>query len=193
MGVVTVISKWKHSYQTDFRMAFLSEFTNEIYDQGNAAFQDQGDTTKVFLGVLVTLLPKIIPRIMPAILGDARIKKKFEDQEYLDTVEHMFREKFIENLSIFENLVVAWKDNSIHEHLGFDSDTYENSILAREDIVVGEPDSFQNELLRGIHFLKARMSKSLARENDPINNVANTIWSTANMIYELVSTYFNSN
>merc|ERR1711935_304790 len=160
----------------NFRMAFLSEFTNEIYDQGNAAFLDQGDTTKVFLGVLVTLLPKIIPRIMPAILGDARIKKKFEDHE---------------NLGIVEILVVAWKDNSIHEHLGFDADTYENSILAREDIVVGEPDSFQNELLRGIHFLKARMSKSLAREDDPINNVANTIWSTANMIYELVSTYFN--
>ena len=41
-------------------MAFISEFTNEIYDQGNAAFQDQGDSTKVFLGVLVTLLPKVI-------------------------------------------------------------------------------------------------------------------------------------
>ena len=37
---------------------------------------------------------------MPAILGDARIKKKFQDEEYLDTVEHMFREKFIENLSV---------------------------------------------------------------------------------------------
>jgi hypothetical protein len=41
-------------------MAFISEFTNEIYDQGNAAFQDQGDTTRVFLGVLVTLLPKVV-------------------------------------------------------------------------------------------------------------------------------------
>jgi len=173
-------------------MAFISEFTNEIYDQGNAAFQDQGDTTKVFLGVLVTLLPKIIPRIMPAILGDARIKKKFQDEEYLDTVEHMFREKFIENLSIFENLVVAWKDDTLSpEHLGFSSDS--NSILAREDLVVGEPDSFQNELLRGIHFLKDRMTRSLARDNDPINNVANTIWSTANAIYQLVSAYFNGN
>ena len=37
---------------------------------------------------------------MPAILGDAKIKKKFQDQEYLDTVEQMFREKFIENLSV---------------------------------------------------------------------------------------------
>ena len=37
---------------------------------------------------------------MPALLGDARIKEKFQDQEYLETVEHMFREKFIENLSV---------------------------------------------------------------------------------------------
>lgn len=126
---------------------------------------------------------------MPAILGDAKIKKKFQDQEYLDTVEHMFREKFIENLSIFENLVVAWKDDTLSpEHLGFSSD---NTILAREDLVVGEPDSFQKELLSGIHFLKDRMTRSLARENDPINNVANTIWSTATTIYELVSAYFN--
>merc|ERR1712025_1460890 len=101
------------SKESSINMALLADFTNEIYDQSNAAFQDQGDTTKVFLGVLVTLLPKIIPRIMPAILGDAKIKKKFQDQEYLDTVEQMFREKFVENLSIFENLVVAWKDDFI--------------------------------------------------------------------------------
>ena len=37
---------------------------------------------------------------MPAMLGDARVKEKFQDQEYLDTVEHMFREKFIENLDV---------------------------------------------------------------------------------------------
>ncbi len=43
---------------------------------------------------------QIIPRIMPAMLGDARVKEKFQDQEYLDTVEHMFREKFIENLDV---------------------------------------------------------------------------------------------
>ena len=43
---------------------------------------------------------QIIPRIMPVMLGDARVKEKFQDQEYLDTVEHMFREKFIENLDV---------------------------------------------------------------------------------------------
>merc|ERR1712018_1028640 len=94
-------------------MALLADFTNEIYDTSNAAFQDQGDSTKVFLGVLVTLLPKILPRLMPILMSDARIKEKFQDQEYLENVEHMFREKFIENLGVFENLILAWKDDSL--------------------------------------------------------------------------------
>merc|ERR1711997_144584 len=166
MGVVTVISKWKHSYQTNIRMAFISEFTNEIYDQSNAAFQDQGDTTKVFLGVLVTLLPKIIPRIMPAILGDARIKEKFQDEEYLNSVEQMFREKFIENLGVFESFILAWKDDTLSpEDLGLTSD----HTFAREDLITGEPGSFQQELLAGIDFLKDRMERSITHQNDAIN------------------------
>lgn len=167
----------------------MSDLTNEIYDNGNAAFVNEGgDTTKVFLGVLVTLLPKIIPRIMPAMLGDARVKEKFQDQEYLDTVEHMFREKFIENLDVFEDLVTAWKnDNLAFEDLGFGSD----HILAREDFITGDSSHFQKELLSGIHFLKDRMRRSMAGENDAINNVANTIWRTATTIYDLVATYFN--
>ena len=62
-GYLSYLSDFKYIFIfffSDFRMAFISEFTNEIYDQGNAAFQDQGDTTRVFLGVLVTLLPKVI-------------------------------------------------------------------------------------------------------------------------------------
>ena len=55
----------------------------------------------------------------------------------------------------------------------------------------GEPASFQSELLAGIHFLKDRMQRSIAREDDSINRVANTIWSTAITIADLISAYFN--
>merc|ERR1711884_294157 len=156
------------SKESSINMALLADFTNEIYDTSNAAFQDQGDSTKVFLGVLVTLLPKILPRIMPLMMADARIQEKFQDQEYLENVEHMFREKFIENLGVFENL-----------------------ILAREDLIAGEPESFQYELLSGIHFLKDRMNRSINGDVDPIERMANTIWNTANGIYQLVAVYFN--
>jgi len=173
-------------------MAFISEFTNEIYDQSTAAFDQEQDSTRVFLGILVTLLPKIIPRIMPAIMGgDARIQEKFQDKEYITQVEEMFREKFLENLGVFENLIVAWQDNSLApEDLGL-HDLDPNHLFAREDLIAGEPASFQSELLAGIHFLKDRMQRSIAREDDSINRVANTIWSTAITIADLISAYFN--
>merc|ERR1712150_193576 len=158
-------------HKKNFRMAFISEFTNEIYDQSTAAFDQEQDSTRVFLGILVTLLPKIIPRIMPAIMGgDARIQ-----------------EKFLENLGVFENLIVAWQDNSLApEDLGL-HDLDPNHLFAREDLIAGEPASFQSELLAGIHFLKDRMQRSIAREDDSINRVANTIWSTAITIADLIS------
>ena len=37
---------------------------------------------------------------MPLMMSDARIQEKFQDQEYVENVEHMFREKFIENLGV---------------------------------------------------------------------------------------------
>merc|ERR1711983_410514 len=181
-----VVKRSQFFKKTYSRMAFISEFTNEIYDQSTAAFHEEQDSTRVFLGILVTLLPKIIPRIMPAIMGgDARIQEKFQDAEYITQVEQMFREKFLENLGVFENLIVAWQDNSLApEDLGL-HDLDPNHILA------GEPASFQSELLAGIHFLKDRMQRSIAREDDSINRVANTIWSTAITIADLISAYFN--
>merc|ERR1712029_799810 len=152
------------SKESSINMALLADFTNEIYDTSNAAFQDQGDSTKVFLGVLVTLLPKILPRIMPLMMADARIQEKFQD------------------------LILGWKDGSLdHEDFGL----HENHILAREDLIAGEPESFQYELLSGIHFLKDRMNRSINGDVDPIERMANTIWNTANGIYQLVAVYFN--
>ena len=50
---------------------------------------------------------QIIPRIMPAIMGDARIKEKFQDEDYVIQVEQMFREKFLENLGVSLNTLGA--------------------------------------------------------------------------------------
>jgi hypothetical protein len=89
---------------------------------------------------------------------------------------------------VFESLIMAWQDNTLEpEHLGLSSDHY----FARDDIVAGEPDSFQNELLTGIDFLKDRMVRSNAREDDAINKVADTIWNAANAVFSVMSMYFN--
>ena len=57
---------------------------------------------------------------MPAIMGDARIKEKFQDEDYVIQVEQMFREKFLENLGVSLNtsgaiakLGMAWVEMSI--------------------------------------------------------------------------------
>ena len=83
---------------------------------------------------------------------------------------------------------MAWKDDTLtSEDLGL----HPNHILAREDLIAGEPESFQYELLSGINFLKNRMQRSMNGEMDSIERMANTIWTTANGIYHLVSAYFN--
>ena len=95
---------------------------------------------------------------------------------------------FVIFFQVFENLILAWKDDSLTpEDLGL----HPNHILAREDLIAGEPESFQYELLSGINFLKDRMQRSISGENDAIVRMANTIWNTANGIYQLVATYFN--
>ena len=74
-------------------MAFISEFTNEIYDQGNAAFQDQGDTTRVFLGVLVTLLPKVIKVHVLKFIYSEKVTKFCEIFTLLLTAVHTIKSK----------------------------------------------------------------------------------------------------
>ena len=90
---------------------------------------------------------------------------------------------------VFESFIVAWKDDTLElKDLGLNG-LNSDHILAREDLIAGEPASFQKELLAGIHFLKDRMQISMSREDDAINNVANTIWTTATTIYDIVSVY----
>merc|ERR1739847_112210 len=90
-----VVKRSQFFKKTYSRMAFISEFTNEIYDQSTAAFHEEQDSTRVFLGILVTLLPKIIPRIMPAIMGgDARIQEKFQDAEYIPKLNKCLEKSF---------------------------------------------------------------------------------------------------
>lgn len=125
-------------------MSPISDFTNEIYDQDslNDAFKDGADVWTVFLGVVVTLLPKvsqshshlikwticennlkliiiiilwqIIPRVMPAIVPEQTLKERFDDENYVKDIENLFREKFLQNLG------VSWHLNfhaSASEHL----------------------------------------------------------------------------
>merc|ERR1719479_478495 len=60
--------------------------------------------SSLLLGVLVTLLPKMVPRLMPYFLGSAtaEVKSRFSDPQYFLESEEVFREKFVENLKMVE-------------------------------------------------------------------------------------------
>lgn len=167
-------------------MSPISEFTNEIYDQDSLtdAFKEGADVWTIFLGVVVTLLPKIVPRVMPALVPEsANLREKFDDEDYVKEVENMFREKFLQNLDAIESLVNAWKNNAL------DQDKY-GGILSKEDFFVGDTEGFQNDILEAIRFLQDRMQRSNdATASDGITRLANSIWKTANTAFTLISTY----
>jgi hypothetical protein len=179
-----------------------SEFTNEIYDISNeanqAAYKDGGDTWTMILGIVVTLLPKIIPRIMPSIVGEDKLQERFDDGGvggYSGQIEHRFREKFLQNLNFVENLVRAWQDDTLNlEHFGINGNLV---ATAKEDggnildnFIAGEPESFQQELLQGIGFLQERVQRS-EHNPDSITVIANRIWDTATALSAIVTQYFN--
>jgi len=173
-------------------MSPISDFTNEIYDQDSLtdAFKEGADVWTIFLGVVVTLLPKIIPRVMPALVPEANLREKFDNEDYIRGVEDMFREKFLANLDAIENLVRAWKDNTLDtEKFGFGG---ADSILSKEDFIVGDTEGFQNDIISAIQFLQDRMQRSNdADATDGITRLANSIWKTANTAFTIISTYMH--
>lgn len=167
----------------------FSELTNEIFDltsDTTAAMRETGDTWTLVLGVVVTLLPKIIPRMMPALVGENALRERFDDEDYSIKLEHMFREKFIQNLDVIENLIRAWKDDTLDlGDFGIAGDFISN----KQDLITGEPEDFQSELLNGISFLQERIQRS-ETESDHISRIANRIWDTAQALAHVVHGYF---
>lgn len=168
----------------------ISELTNEIYDvtsHAGAALR-AGDTWTMVLGIIVTLLPKIVPKIMPAIVGEDVLRERFDNKDYHEEIEHLFKEKFVENLNVIGNLVKAWGDDTLDlEQFGINS----SMIKAKNDLIEGEPDAFRAELLEGIQFLQERIQRS-ENDHDEITVIANRIWDTAITITTVIRTYMNN-
>merc|ERR1712109_290716 len=57
----------------------------------------------------------MVPRLMPYFLGSAapEVKSRFSDPQYLLENEDVFREKFVENLKMVEDIVEAAEDNTL--------------------------------------------------------------------------------
>lgn len=167
----------------------FSELTNEIVDltmDTSAAMRESGDSWTMLLGVIVTLLPKIMPKMIPLVMGEPELKERFGGEEFNDKIEDMFKTKMIDNLAMIEGFIRAWKDETLSlEDFGFDS----NLIKAKtSDFIAGDPESFQNELLEGISFIQNRIARSDST-NDHISKIAQRIWDTAQAITTVVNGY----
>merc|ERR1712141_216072 len=88
---------------------YLGRVVGEVAHAGFAenGLENLPCPSSLLLGVLVTLLPKMVPRLMPYFLGSAsaEVKNRFYDPQYLLENEEMFREKFVENLKMVEDII----------------------------------------------------------------------------------------
>merc|ERR1712037_1007870 len=96
---------------------YLGRVVGEVAHAGLAqnGLENLPCPSSLLLGVLVTLLPKMVPRLMPYFLGSAsaEVKSRFSNPQDLAATEELFREKFIENLKIVEDVVMAAEDNTL--------------------------------------------------------------------------------
>merc|ERR1712227_687788 len=104
--------------QTKKRMDnYLGRVVGEVAHAGLAenGLENLPCPSSLLLGVLVTLLPKMVPRLMPYFLGSTapEVKSRFSDPQYLLENEEVFREKFVENLKMVEDIVEAADDNTL--------------------------------------------------------------------------------
>jgi len=170
-------------------MRVMRSCTNEIFDltmDTSAAMRESGDTWTMLLGVVVTLLPKIMPKMLPVMMGEPELKERFGEEDFNEKMEGMFKNKITENLALIEGFIRAWKDDTLQlEDFGLDS----NLIKAKTaDLISGDPEYFQEELLDGISFIQNRISRS-DEEGDHITRIAQRIWDTAQGITAIVGQY----
>jgi len=184
----------------------LGELTNTVYEEptiddfgehGQLLSKGDGEVCPytLFLGIFVSLLPKMIPMILSQLVADADLRAKYSDEHYEEEVEELFRQKFSNNLQMFEDIIQQWQDNSLNlADYGLDFLPAPLSApLSRMDLgsmLSGHaPTTFQDNLLKGIEFLQYRIDRS--RDNDDrITKMANGVWMVGKTLYTTIKDWF---
>merc|ERR1719337_174191 len=52
--------------------------------------------------------------ILSQLVADADLRAKYSDDHYEEEVEELFRQKFSNNLQMFEDIIQQWQDNSLN-------------------------------------------------------------------------------
>merc|ERR1711988_1235690 len=165
--------------------------TNEIQDndfltKGVEAASELPSVGTIFLGVFVTLLPKLVPRLLPMFTVDRSLDAKFDDPNYVSNGEEMFREKFSENLQMVEDIISSLGDEdkltkSAQESTGCKRFLF--SSLEALDIDV-------TDYIGGLEMNSIRRLGRLARGEDSLSPyysmVADAIIGLGSILYETI-------
>jgi len=78
----------------------------------------------LFLGVFITLVPKLLPRLMPMFMFNTspEMKAKFDEPDYILENEVMLRDKFSEYFKIIEDIIETLDGSPVRkssEYTGF--------------------------------------------------------------------------
>jgi len=183
----------------------LGELTNTVYEEptiddfgehGQLLSKGDGEICPytLFLGIFVSLLPKMIPMILSQLVADADLRAKYSDEHYEEEVEELFREKFSNNLQMFEDIIQQWQDNSLNlADYGLDFIPAPLQMISRMASDLSQhqdkPTPFQNNLLKGIEFLQYRIDRSRDAD-DRITKMANGVWMVGRTLYTTIVDWF---
>jgi len=140
------------------------------------------NTLTILLGVVVSLIPKIIPRALPYLTYDKEFQDKSDDPEYMLELEEAFRIKFVNNLELLESLLVGWKGA-----VGgfYNSEKVDRNDEDGQNSLDNSATFFQDQLLGGIRFLKERV-ENLSRKSDRISQITDVVWNWSTILYSMV-------
>merc|ERR1712025_712631 len=100
------------------------QFYNEIIQPHDVVPSSTGNSNSLFLGVFITLIPKLLPRIMPVFMTNSapEIKAKFDSPDFVENNEEMLKEEFTKYFQIVEDIVDTFDGTGLEkssEYSGF--------------------------------------------------------------------------
>merc|ERR1712179_453830 len=167
------------------KMGSYQDLADYQYDAGlyDAAGNDPSTTNSLFLGVFITLIPKLLPRIMPVFMTNSapEIKAKFDTPDFVENNEEMLKDEFIKYFQIVEDIVDTFDGTGLKkssEYSGF------------QRFLLGCLESLDIDVTRFIGSLKldrVRHLGAIARGTAPnsvmYNIIADTIIKMGEFIY----------
>merc|ERR1719391_84557 len=165
------------------------QFYNEII-QPDIVSSQSGNSNSLFLGVFITLIPKLLPRVMPVFMMNSapEVRAKFDAPDFVENNEEMLKEEFSNYFQIIEDIVTSFNGEPLQkssEYSGFQK--FLLGCLESLDIDV-------TQFIGDLELERVQQLGKIARGTDPnsamYNIIADTMIAVGSFIYNsLVSSF----